>query len=158
MVWLGLCLAYPTTPITNFDHSNYPKPPFHPHSVVDPSAFHIFSCDLYFNRSDRIYVLQVDLLFSWMQVLLWQGTKSESSMTSPESRRGKPQTGRGLIRRAKLTKLLMSWKILSFKSFILILLHVLWTEIPLFIIQCKSNYISFVRRHLWNYLERKGSS
>ena len=38
--WYGLHLSHQTTPIT-LDHSNHPKPPFHPHSVVYPSAFQI---------------------------------------------------------------------------------------------------------------------
>ena len=33
----------PPSPTSTLDHSNHPKPPFHPQSVVDPSAFQIFS-------------------------------------------------------------------------------------------------------------------
>ena len=50
MVWLGLHLAHPTNPIT-LDHYNHPKPPFHPQSVVDPSAFQIFSFSFSFTRA-----------------------------------------------------------------------------------------------------------
>ena len=49
MVWLGLRLAHTTTPITNFRPL---QPPFHPHSVVDPSAFGILS--LFDGGGDKI--------------------------------------------------------------------------------------------------------
>ena len=71
MVWLGLCLAHPTTPITNFDYYNYPKPPFHPHSVVDPSAFQIFFIYIFYFSTYIFYFSSSSVQDSLLSIWLW---------------------------------------------------------------------------------------